>query len=214
MFDFFFAIFGGIYCAGKSAFNKSKDRDVQNRKRKYEITDSVLRKYREYPKTLDDGWALLDEIQEELKDLFGEEWVEIYKTTTGDFVGLHPHPCDNPKRRFPHYRCEWGIWAIAYNLWLSKHGYVSDVEYEINNPHDFGKLSNYVWIEKFPVLQDEQKLLVKMFQIIENNLQKQHPELNLGLWLHHYEGNSNSPWTIKWSYYFDSVGYTPLKKPW
>ena len=214
MFEFFIALFGGMYHGAKSFINKTKIDDVNNRRRKYENTDSVLRKYREYPNTLDDGWAMLNEIREDLDDLFGKEWVEIYKTTTGDFAGLYPHPCDNPKRRFPYYRCEWDIWAIAYNVWLSKHGYISDVEYEINSPQDFGKFSNYVWIEKYPVLQDPQKLFVKMFQIIERNMQKQHPELSLELWLHHFEGNSSCPWTIKWSYYFDSIGYNPLRKPW
>jgi len=214
MFDFFLALFGGMYHGGKSIITKTKSEDAKSRRRKYEITDSVLRKYREYPKTLDDGWVMLNEIREDLDTLFGKEWVEIYKTTTGDFIGLHPHPCDNPKRSFPYHQCEWDIWAIAYNLWLSKDGYISDVEYEINNPQDFGKFPNYVWIENYPVLQDPQRLFEKMFQIIESNVQKQHPELNLGLWLHHFESNSNCPWTIKWSYYFDGIGCTPLRKPW
>lgn len=214
MFDFFIALFGGLYYVGKSSSEKSKTKDAAHRNKTYDAVDATLRQYRNYPKTLADGWVMLNEIQNELEDLFGVNWAEIYKNCSGGFLSTYPHPCENPNRtKNPRRCCQWNIWAIAYNIWLSKQGYISDVEYDINNPQNFGEIENYHWLQKYPILNDTQKLLTKMYQMIELNIQNKHPDLKLGLWLHRMD-ESSDPWHIKWSYYFDRVGYTPTTKPW
>ena len=65
MFDFFFALFGGLGYAAKSSYNKSKSKSVENRRRGYEITEMAIRRY-DTPKTLADGWVMLNEIEDDL----------------------------------------------------------------------------------------------------------------------------------------------------
>lgn len=213
MFDFFFALFGGLGYAAKSSYNKSKTNSIESRRRGYEITEMAIRKY-DTPKTLADGWVMLEEIEDELIELFGTEWVQIFK---------HQYGYENPKRKVGLvFNGIWGVWAIAYNIWLSKRGYISDVEYHIVSPEQFGEISlsredSY----RYPYLSGKtngHRVLLQMFQIMERNMQENFPDQNFGLWLYYSElatqTSASNPWTIKWSYWFDSVGLSPLKKPW
>lgn len=210
MLNFFFALFGGLGYAVNSSRNKFKTQAVLNRHRKYEITEMTIRNYKT-PNTLADGWVMLGEIEDELYELFGADWVQIFKQQYGY---TNPH-----KRIGEEFSGVWGVWAIAYNIWLSKHGHISDVEYQIVSPEYFGEIRltpEEKW--KYPYLAGKangHKIIIKMFQMIERNMQQRFPNQNLGLWLYYTtQFYDKSPWTLKWSYWFENMGYTPLKKPW
>lgn len=213
MFDFFFALFGGLGYAAKSSYNKSKSKSVENRRRGYEITEMAIRTY-DTPKTLADGWVMLNEIEDDLVALFGKDWVQIFK---------HQYGYENPKRKIGSvFNGSWGVWAIAYNIWLSKHGYISDVEYHIVSPEHLGEIIlSKEEQHKYPFLAGKingHHTLVKMFQLMERNMQQHFPDHNFGLWLYYSElatqTSASNPWTIKWNYWFDSTGIKPVKKPW
>lgn len=210
MLDFFVALFGGLGYAAKSSYNKFQTQSVKSRNRKYEITDAAIRR-RDAPKTLADGWVMLNEIENELTELFGDDWVQIFKCQYG---------YENPKKKLGReFNGVWGVWAIAYNIWLSKQGYISDVEYQIVSPKCFGEIRlTPEESRRYPHLAGKtngHRVILKMFQMMEHNIQLRLPEQNFGLWLYHTtQFYDKSPWTVKWSYWFENIGCTPTTKPW
>lgn len=214
MFDFFLALFGGLYYAGKSSYHKSQDSLVTNRNRKYEITQSTIR-CSTHPKTLADGWVMLDEIEDELIELFGSEWVWLFKRSYG---------YEHPKRKMYDPKVlDWGIWAMAYNIWLSKQGLISDYHYAIISPEDFGKISlTPEECYKYPHLAgttNGHNTLLKMFKMMETNMQKHfaQSDLKIGLWLDDIDFDhsiNRGNWCLKWSYDFEHRGLCPTRKPW
>lgn len=210
MLDFFVALFGGLGYTAKSSYNKFQTQSVKSRNRKYEITDATVRRH-DTPKTLADGWVMLNEIEDELVDIFGNDWVWLFKRSYG---------YSNPKKVVGReFDGTWGVWAIAYNIWLSKQGCISDVEYQIVSPKHFGEI--YLTPEerwKYPHLAGKangHRIILKMFKTIEYNMQTRFPDQNFGLWLHHTtQFYDKSPWTIKWNYWFESIGCAPTTKPW
>lgn len=211
MFSLFAALFGGLGYAAKSTYNKYQIQSVKSRNRGYELTELAVRRY-DTPKTIADGWVMLDEIEDELVDIFGDDWVPLFKGGGGWYK--------NPKKE-PGYEFEgkWGVWTIAYNIWLSKQGNIFDVEYHIVSPEHFGEIAlipEERW--KYPHLAGKDnghKILLKMFKMIEHNMQTFYPDQDFSLWLHYTtQFYDKTPWTIKWRYWFESIGYAPTKRPW
>lgn len=214
MFDFFVALFGGLFYAGKSSYQKSQDNSVASRNRKYEITQSTIRSYT-HPKTLADGWVMLNEIEDELVDLFGDDWVWLFKRSYG---------YEHPKRKMYDPKVpDWDVWAIAYNIWLSKQGNISDYHYAIISPEHFGQIrltpeESY----KYPHLagaDNGHNILLKMFKMMECNMQKHFADsdFKIGLWIDDIDFDhsiNHGNWCLKWSYDFEHRALCPTRKPW
>ena len=223
MFEFFVALLCGLFFVGRSVYRTFQGVSIKDNRKTPKITEGTVLRSDTFPKTLADGWIMLSEIEDELTEFFGDNWVELFKTTSGGFLSRRQTLYKNPRKKCgERFEGAWNIWVIAYNIWLSKQGYVSDTEYEIVSPEHLGEIrlpDEKKW--RFPHLVGEENghiFLVKMFQMIEENLQKRYPDANLGLWLYYnpfsQHSSSVAPWTIKWSYWFDSQGYVPNQKPW
>lgn len=233
MFDFFLALFGGLYYAGKSSYNKSQVQATENRNRKYEITQSVIR-CSTHPKTVADAWVMVNEIEDEIVELFGNDWVWLFKR----YGREHPQPLlmknkpipsftsqyNQPKRAMYDPKIQnWDVWAIAHNIWLSKQGLISDYHYAIISPEYFGKISLTPEEQyRYPHLAgatNGHNVLLKMFKMMEANMQKHfaNSDLKIGLWLDDIDFDhsiNHGNWCLKWSYDFEHRGLCPTRKPW
>lgn len=214
MFNLFIALFGGLYYAGKYAEEKSKIKATASRNQIFETINNTVNNYNviqeNKPRDMKKALSMVEEIGEDLEFVFGKDWLDIYQKRRifNDFDSYkllcsNYHPCDNAT--VDH---RWTLWAIAYNIWLSKRGYITDTEY-FPQTHIDG--INYMK-DDYPFLVDNAKeIILKMFRVVEKNIQKKHPDLNLSLWMGTVDRNRH---LITWNYRIEHYGGVPQIKPW
>ena len=143
--------------------------------------------------TEEEYWDMIKDIHDDLREVFGENWKEIYKN-----AGLYHGYNIGDFRDFDCYNgsCSEGfrnVWNLAYEIVLAKKGLIpyNRDNYRIRNP-----ITGINRGEQFDVAK-------KACRIIEKYMQQAHPDLNLAL------VPSNGKiygYSLSWNFYFDYLG--------
>lgn len=159
MFDFLTALFGGIFYFGEisseKAIQKAYDKEREERRDYHEsislTTDEDIALRRMF---LDGDCEaqkeMLDVVSDELKEIYGENWMDNYVLGTSRFWAEVRDP-----------------WGIAYHIWVSKT--------HVKLPHFHS--SSYDLSHGLGPIRGA--YVLKACEIIERNMQKVYPELKL-----------------------------------
>ena len=157
MFEFFIALFGGLFYGGQ----KLKDRNAQKQ------FDNVITNIRNVDKLIDGSsermalvraflnydkcWELLYSISDELEEVFGVEWEKEFCNGVDIIKDSEPY---SPS-------------SVATNILLSKKG-------KVNMCWSSG------WIGSSPSGLDKQcVIIINTCRIVEQNIQKFHPDMKM-----------------------------------
>ena len=206
MFSIFAALFGGAYVIAKCAGYHNRDVECSREVKKVlEIDEMLTRldKDKSFFNNINE-LEMLNEIEDDLEYIYGtKEWRKYYDT----------HACFAQRMREYDIRPSWigDIWTVAYEVFLStkgqipwerKYGYnacsivngVKGVNYEIPAPEE--------------IRQEHREIIRRFFKVLEKNLQKHHPDLNMRLW-----ATYKHDFMFKWEYRF--FGERPrTSRPW
>ncbi len=215
--EFLVVLFGSAYYSGKYISEKADTcRAEKYRKlsQKIEATRNPGETENKYQKH---KYAASREVEDELNELLGDDWLWLLTQSGAMYASCG---IDNPDP-------EWSVSGIAYNLWLSKRGYVPGHGHVIVSPNLFGKIAfptkEAEW--KYQHLSGEEKgheILLKMFQMIENNIQERYgttSDFQLYLVEHgdYHLKSIGVPWSLQWGYYFNkckAFGDRIVGRPW
>ena len=147
MFEFFIALFGGLFYGGKHVNYKSKVKQVKHSE---ELHNEISCSYEYLTNTkkwfLDDRCGILNSISDDLQEVFGKQWRELFCDT----VVFGTIPNTGMVNRYANQ------WEIALNIYISKKGYVP--------PYT---IAGYSLMN----VQDTQRSrIIKMCEIIERNI--------------------------------------------
>lgn len=128
MLDFFIALFGGAYMLAKSG---QENRIAQRSRMTYDQKMAIRKKVMDWDAIAkirrrfnEDPYGMLNEIAGDMKFIFqGYDWEKLF----------HDWPFHDPFLDFstPAH----SIWEIAYNVYLSKHGYAKETEVRTASYH-------------------------------------------------------------------------------
>lgn len=195
MLEFFIALFGGIYYGYKYFNEKNKAEECNERRQAYRIIDGKIKnwsfEYDLHPTTEEKARAMVELVSNELQEVFGDKWRNLYNAYRFNSRAFE-RACGNDGFG--------NLWNLAFEILLSKHGYVPYFR------HDKYGI-------KFIIdgLDDglREQCNLRACKIIEKNMQKKHPELNIRLWESDVELNR-----IAWEHYILSYDGTFTKRPW
>lgn len=206
MFELFVALFGGAYAIAKCAGYHNRDVECSREVKKVlEIDEMLTRldKDKSFFNNINES-EMLNEIEDDLEYIYGtKEWRSYYDA----------HACFTQRMRDYRPCPSWigDIWTVAYEVFLStkgqipwerKYGYnacsivdgVKGVSYEIPAPEE--------------IRQEHSKIIKRFFRVLEKNLQKHHPDLNMRLW-----AGYQCDFIFEWEYCF--FGVRPrTSRPW
>ena len=214
MIEFFLALFGGAYLAGKSISEsiKSEAADAR-RKRCDEITNRMVNRDLECemrdalnwkPKcgknlwdVQEKRWKMLREIPEEdLVYVFGDNWEELF-TKERVFLPYSSSPTDGVV----------DIWEMAFNLWLSGRHFIGQWHYRgyyyNNMPRGLPKDREQC-----------KKTIFKMARVIERNIKKKYPDISLSKNPINENVFPDKKNTLIWNFYLDCLDIPKRIYPW
>lgn len=211
MFAFFVAFFGVIYLVGRCAWEKSLDRAIEAREKRYreiinKLTDNELESQMRskmnckkpyysspaYEISKKVRWDMLREIpNEDLIYVFGANWEAIF---TKERVYL-------PYASSGIYEAFGSIWEVAFNIWLSSKNLIS-------SRHTSYYHTRFV-IRGLPEEMDKTQVALKACKIIERNIQKKHPEYFMCI-----NPVKNKENTLTWSFWLDNCDIRYGARPW
>ena len=199
MFAFFNALFGGAYLGGKYTSDKNNKVKAEQRWNKYkkienEITNSSFedKHKRILEQSSDTRFEMLNEIADDLNDIFGMEWASMFAS--------YKFPTYQPfSSRMDGFN---NIWNLAFHIWMSKHGYIPLSIHSYNTHFELNGC-------------DSKKRVVvasKACRAIESHMQKTHPGIELRLW-NDTEHSSGNP-RLTWEHWIHSYDGELTTKPW
>lgn len=174
MFDLFLALFGGLYWGNKYAQDRRAGRQREQKRKAYnEIQNQIVAPVNyPRPKNSDEFWIMAEEISDDLKFIFGQNWrsrLNYVLLSPYDYIRL----CGNTvSGTFRHNI------GIAYEVWLSSKGYISF----LRNKYCFAFIGEQPPLYDDKNSEDNSQIALRAFERIEKNLQKSHPDLSLKLY--------------------------------
>lgn len=210
MFEFFAALFGGAFLAGRSIRDSAMVSAAEARRKRYrEIVDKLEDQILEnqmrgkldwkkphnsysYEQAQKARWDMLREIpNRDLVYVFGENWEEIFKK---ERVFL-PYSTGGVTDAFG------SIWEIALNLWLSG-------KHIICSRHSAYYNTRFI-INGLPEEMDKTQVALKACKVIERNIQKKYPEYFMCV-----NPIKNKEHLLTWSFWLDNCDICYGKRPW
>lgn len=158
MFELLIALFGGIFYYGVISSEKAieyNDKKTEREKAKFRESISLtLEEARELNIEFLEGdrdyqMRVLESISEELTEVFGENWKEYY-------LGSSRY-CSTINVYEP--------WGMAYHILASKKGKLTGIVSSYSLGHN--------------MQEERRRQVIKTFEIVERNMQKEHPEMRL-----------------------------------
>jgi len=218
MFNFFIALFGGLFYAGKYLSERNRVTGIQRRNADIDQIRGIImcNSYNsniklEPPQTTAERWTMAESIEEDLRFIFGKRWRQFLINSE------RFHNIGRPARR--NESCFDNPWQIAYEVWVSSKGYI-DAEVRLSIKYSIYALSFGIdakpkqcgepWCPEPMVDETEgRNIRLRACQVIERNLQTKHSELSKDLRLLQYnapnDGSSQAyDKTLVWA--FDILG--------
>jgi len=177
MFEFFIALFGGLYYGGRFLSEKINKNLAEAKQKKWDTVWRLLHDYSvehdvsELMKTQEGRNSILSSIKDDVIYVFGEHYKDIFEDYLyNEQTGVH--------------RCDlYGfgdVWNIAYVIYLSKLGYVNSIEYAYTRAINGVKKSNAPG-KYYEYVQENQDwslgVCLRTCDVIEKNIQYKHGEL-------------------------------------
>ena len=188
MFEFFIALFGGIYFGRKYSNDRSRTVEFDNNSKNKTTVLNELRlpynlpfsyKWYDIQKGLDDRVSMLNDVSEELEYIFGKGWRKLYENYASNYTGKKPQRFEKYWMNTDGSKAKGDLWGVAYNIWLSKKGFV-----DISGWHLVAYQKKFCGGLPRELFDDDERnsgFSKRYINTILENLKKIHPELNLDI---------------------------------
>lgn len=198
MLEFFIALFGSIFYGSKYVKDKNATKEATARR---DVSDAYYTKVNNIALEnklhyifCHDRYVALDEISDNLTNIFGAEWKTVYKT--------------NPffeKLIGSAYRDTLGfkdVWSVAYDIYLAKHGLAPARHYNTSTKIRGIDEPDYS-------TETSKKIGIATCREIEHNIQQSHGVFGFRLYQ-----DPVKPHLLTWEYIIDSYAGSKAVRMW
>lgn len=196
MFEFFIALFGGLFYGVKGFNERCETNRYKNLKETRRQIDNIVTnpdfEFKSHPKGNKEAWEMLLSIQDDIEEIFGEEWKSLFSKY--EYCPSHLY------KLFGDGFCY--LWNLVFEVWLSNHGYIpgSRIRYDIKFCIREAELEGLDW----------KPINLKACKIIERNMQATHPDLTMKLWV----AWDTKPTVLEWEHWVRSYDGSLVRRPW
>lgn len=198
MFEFFIALFGGLFYGVKGFNERCETNRYKNLKETCRQVDDIVTnpdfEHKSHPKGNKEAWEMLLSIQDDIEEIFGEQWMSLFKKY--DYYSI------KQLDKTPGHSGFCQIWRLAFEVWLSNRGYIP----WLRDYYD----TKFYFREAEQEELDVRAINLRTCKIIERNMQANHPTLPLRLWV----SLDTEPTVLRWEHRIRSYDGTLLRRLW
>ena len=197
MIDTFIALFGSIFLIGNYVKKKADQASENARKRRFDdfhdtVFDNDVR-FSTLTYFTNNRWAVLNGISDDLEEVFGKDWrhfFSLYKL------------CENNLPPSPSFYGFNDIWGAAFEIYLSRLGYISTVSYKVGMLMDGASRTDPYNMPR------SRECNRKTCRVIERHMQEKYGKKMI-LWEASYDKN-----ILMWDHFVDLYQGKKINRPW